>query len=200
MLWPLLPLGSTIVWAEKELSHPTVITLISLVVVAYGTEPGIAPCLVPWAFLTWGWVLGLPCAVHRMSLGGGSGSRCVTVMGNIPCLWISCSQSPLVCSVFFIFFFLFSVPSLGSHGQREGVHENPLKWIFVGWLREVSGVEPLPKFPHGLLVPCKTPTLSPRNKGNDFWSSLALRETWMINFNRYWSPQQQQQQQLGTAS
>ena len=41
-------------WAEKELSHPTVINLISLVVVAYGTELGIAPCLVPWAFLTWG--------------------------------------------------------------------------------------------------------------------------------------------------
>ena len=34
--------------------------------------------------------------------------------------------------------------------------------------------------------------MSPRNKGNDFWSSLALRETWMINFNRYRSPQQQQ--------
>ena len=41
-------------WAEKELSHPTVIILIFLVVVAYGTEPGIVPCLVPWAFLTWG--------------------------------------------------------------------------------------------------------------------------------------------------
>ena len=41
-------------WAEKELSHSTVIILISLVVVAYGTEPGIAPCLVLWALLTWG--------------------------------------------------------------------------------------------------------------------------------------------------
>ena len=28
-------------WAEKELSHSTVIILISLVVVAYGTEPGL---------------------------------------------------------------------------------------------------------------------------------------------------------------
>ena len=171
-----------------------VIILISLVVVAYGTKT------VLWALLTWRWVLGLPCAVYCMLLGGGSGSS-VTVMGNISCLWISCSQSPLVCSVFFVFFFLISVLSLGSRDQREGVHENPLQWMFVCRLRVVSSVKTLPRFPHGLLVPCKTPTLSPLIKGNDFWSSLALRKTWMINFNRHrWTQQQQQQTPRYTSS
>ena len=44
---------TTIAPGRYQLSHHIVISLISLVV-AYGTEPGIAPCLFLWAFLTWG--------------------------------------------------------------------------------------------------------------------------------------------------
>ena len=83
---------------KESLLFPTII-LISLVVVAYETNPGIAPCLIPWALPTWGWVLGLPSVGHRMSHGGKSGSGRDTVIRNTPCQWISCSQSPLVRSV-----------------------------------------------------------------------------------------------------
>ena len=83
---------------KESLLFPAII-LISLVVVAYETNPGIAPCLVPWALPTWGWVLGLPSVGHCMSLGGKSDSGRDTVIRNMPCQWISCSQSPLVRSV-----------------------------------------------------------------------------------------------------
>ena len=96
-----LPLGGTLkkVGWKRALLTPAII-LTFLVVVAYGTDPGIAPYyLVPWALLTWGWVLGLPCGGHRMLLGGKSGSGRDTVIRKSPCQWISCFRSPLVCSV-----------------------------------------------------------------------------------------------------
>ena len=97
----ILPLGGTLkkVGWNRALLTPAII-LTFLVVVAYGTDPGIAPYyLVPWALLTWGWVLGLPCGGHRMLLGGKSGSGRDTVIRKLPCQWISCFRSPLVCSV-----------------------------------------------------------------------------------------------------
>ena len=116
----------------------------------------------------WTWHCTLPCSVGTFDMGVSAWPalwcplhvtcfRRETVIGNISWPWISCS-SPLVCFEFFIFFFLFSVFSLRSCGQREGVYENPLQWMFVYRLRVVSNVKTLPRFPHGLLVPCKTPT------------------------------------------
>ena len=70
----------------------------TLVVVVRGTDPGIALRLVPWALLTGGSAMGLPGAaiacywVENLALD-------VTRSWGTPCLWISCSQSPLICSV-----------------------------------------------------------------------------------------------------
>ena len=143
-----LPLGGTLkkVGWKRALLTPAII-LTFLVVVAYGTDPGIAPYyLVPWALLTWGWVLGLPCGGHRMLLGGKSGSGRDTVIRKSPCQWISCFQSPLVCSV---------KRALGQRGRcpwgSTTVH-------VVVLLSLVPGIEPLPRFVHGLLVSCKTST------------------------------------------
>ena len=101
VVYSTLPLGGTLkkVGWKRALLTPAII-LTFLVVVAYGTDPGIAPFyLVPWALLTWGWVLGLPSAGHHMSLGGKSGSKRNTVLRNMPCQWISYSQSSMVYSV-----------------------------------------------------------------------------------------------------
>ena len=63
----------------------------------------------------------------------------------------------------------------------EGDHENPLQYMFVGLLRVESGVRPLPRFAHGLLVPCKTPTYPLSLNGTIFLSSLDLKESHLNN-------------------
>ena len=147
---------------KESLLFPAII-LISLVVVAYETNPGIAPCLIPWALPTWGWVLGLPSVGHRMSHGGKSGSGRDTVIRNTPCQWISCSQSPLVRSV---------KRDLGQRGRCPwGFTKVNVCWSALGdvWCWAPPRIS---SWIAGFIQ-----NLNSCTNGNDSWSSLALRET-----------------------
>jgi len=147
---------------KESLLFPAII-LISLFVVAYETNPGIASCLIPWALPTWGWVLGLPSVGHRMSHGGKSGSGRDTVIRNTPCQWISCSQSPLVRSV---------KRDLGQRGRCPwGFTKVNVCWSALGgvWCWAPPRIS---SWIAGFIQ-----NLNFCTNGNDSWSSLALRET-----------------------
>ena len=95
---------------KKSLLSPAII-LISLVVMASGTNSGIASSLIPWTLPTWRRAVDLPGGGHRTSLGGSVRDK---IIKHLPMSILLSESTGLLCQK-------------GSVASGEGVHKDPLQ-------------------------------------------------------------------------